>query len=168
MNPVKSIPVGVVVERIKADSQWADFIWKPVEAMPHVPEMKPWTKLSEDDKRASFYAGAGEIGLFPSETSHYRDNLLSDEPSIWCGLRPTESEPPLELFLTTADPAEGEGMTYTGTVICEPVPMPDAVQAVIEQFITEHHVERVFFKRKRDKSKPNLMERRIPIDEGKK
>lgn len=164
MNPFKAIPVGVIVERVKADSQWVDYLWKPVEAVAGNQKTAPWTKLSDDGKRATFYVGESEIGLFPSDTPQYKDNLLSDSPSIWCGLRATESDPPYELFLATADPAEGEGMTYTGTVICEPVPMPDAIQAVIEQFITEHHVERVFFKRKRDKSKPDIMQRRAPIE----
>ncbi len=168
MNPLKTIQVGIIVERVKADSQWADFIWKPVEAVAGNPKTAPWTKLSDKGDRTTYYVGTSDIELFPSETPQYKDNLLSEEPSIWVGLRATESDPPYELFLTTADPAEGEGMTYTGTVICEPVPMPDAIQAVIEQFVTEHHVERVFFKRKRDKSKPSLMERRAPINEGKK
>ncbi len=168
MKPVKTIPVGIIVERVKADSQWADYLWKPVEAVAGNQKTKAWTKLSDDGSRVTYYAGSSEIELYPSDTPQYRDNVLSETPSIWVGLRAAESDPPFELFLTTADSSEGEGMTYTGTVICEPVPMPDAIQAVIEQFITEHHVERVFFKRKRDKSQPNLMERRIPIDESDK
>ncbi len=169
MKPLKTIPIGVVIERVKADSPWADYLWKPVEAIPGNQKTAPWTKLSEDDSHAKFYLGASDIELYPSDTAQYRDNLLSETPGIWVGIRATEGEHPYELFLVTADPAEGEGMSYTGTVICEPVPMPDAVQAVIEQFITEHHIDRVFFKRKRDKSKPELMERRVPMKEsGKK
>ena len=39
-------------------------------------------------------------------------------------LRETGAEPPYALYLVTADPAEGEGMTAAGSNIVEPVPMP--------------------------------------------
>ena len=42
---LKSIPVGVVVERRKAASQWIDFLWRPVAVLPGEPEAKPWTVL---------------------------------------------------------------------------------------------------------------------------
>ena len=34
MSALVRIPVGVVVERRKAMSQWADFVWQPVAVLP--------------------------------------------------------------------------------------------------------------------------------------
>ncbi len=37
--PLLRIPVGVVVERRKADSPWIDFVWRGVGVLPDEPEM---------------------------------------------------------------------------------------------------------------------------------
>ena len=42
-----SIPIGVVVARHKAQSQWLDFVWRPVSVLAGVPEAKPWSELSD-------------------------------------------------------------------------------------------------------------------------
>ena len=52
----------------------------------------------------------------------------------------------------TADPAEGEASTEAGNNLVETVPMPDSIAEALEAFIAEHHVERPFFKRQRDRS----------------
>ncbi len=44
--PLASIPVGVVVERSKSASQWADYYWRPAGVLAGVPDTPPWTKLS--------------------------------------------------------------------------------------------------------------------------
>jgi hypothetical protein len=161
--PLLRIPVGVVVERRRAKSQWIDFVWRPIEALAGAPEAAPWTKLNGDDELATFYAGATEVELYPSETTNYRDNLATGTPLLWVVLRPTETEPRLELYAVTADPAEGEGYAQTGTDIVDSVPMPDAIADVVAAFVTEHHVERVFFKRKRDRADSEALAPRAPI-----
>ena len=75
-------------------------------------------------------------------------------------LSETGAEPPYALYLVTADPAEGEGMTAAGNNIVEPVPMPEAVRDAVAVFIAEHHVEEVFVKRKRDQADPDSLGRR--------
>jgi hypothetical protein len=162
VRPMMSIPVGVVVERRKAKSHWIDFVWRPTAVLDGVPEAKPWTMLSEEGEAANFFLGTASIDLYRSETGHYRDNLVSGNPQVWVVLRPSDGEHPYELFLTTADPAEGEGYTETGTDLVEPVPMPEAIRTAIEDFVSEHHVERVFFKRKRDRADPEALGRRGP------
>ena len=62
------ITVGVVVERRKAVSQWADFIWRPVGVLPGQPDTAPWTELSASDDRTTYYAGPAEIALYRTET----------------------------------------------------------------------------------------------------
>ena len=161
--PLEQIPVGVVVERRKAASPWIDFTWRAVSVLPGEPVAAPWTQLSAGGDVASFYAGATTIALYRSETAHYRDNLAAT-PSLWVALRPTGVEPPYELVAVTADPAEGEGFTQNGDHLVEAVPMPEAVRAVVEAFVAEHHVERPFVKRKRDRADPEALARRAPMD----
>ena len=167
--PLASIPVGVVVERSRGENRWADFHWRPVSVLAGVPDTPVWTKLSEDGERATYYAGAAAIELYRTETTHYRDNLQMDPPQLWVVLRPVERDPPYELAIVTADPAEGEGMTEAGANVVEPLPMPESVQEAIAAFITEHHVDRAFVKRKRDRANPDALARRgPPIRENRK
>jgi Protein of unknown function (DUF3305) len=161
--PLAQIPVGVVVERRKAASPWIDYTWRPVSVLPGEPVAAPWTQLSSSGDMASFYAGATDIALYRGETGHYRDNLAAT-PSLWVALRPTGVEPPYDLVAVTADPAEGEGFTQNGDHLVEVVPMPESVRALVEAFVAEHHVERPFIKRKRDRADPDSMARRTPTD----
>ena len=69
-------------------------------------------------------------------------------------LRPTGAEPPYDVMAVTADPAEGEAFTEAGNNLVETVPMPDGIAETLEAFIAEHHVERPFFKRQRDRAEP--------------
>jgi len=160
--PLVTIPVGVVVERSKSASPWADFHWRPVRVLSGVPDTPPWTKLAEDADRTSFYVGAAPIELYRTETAHYLDNLQIETPLLWIVLRPVDGDPPYELATVTADPAEGEGMTEAGVNIVESVEMPESVREAIAAFVAEHHVERAFVKRKRDRANPEALARRGP------
>jgi hypothetical protein len=55
--PLLRIPVGVVVERRKATSQWVDVVWRPVAVLGGLPGAAPWTPLAGDGETATFYAG---------------------------------------------------------------------------------------------------------------
>ena len=160
--PMASIPVGVIVERAKATSQWIDYIWRPTAVLAGQPDTPPWSALVDDGERATFYAGPATVELHRSATANYRDNLASGSPALWVVLRETGAAPPYALYLVTADPAEGEGMTEAGSNIVEPVPMPDTVRDTIAAFVAEHHVEEVFVKRKRDRADPESFGRRPP------
>lgn len=162
---LKSIEVGIVVERHKASSQWIDYVWRPA-AAGGVPQTKPWTILSQDGDVATFYAGAATIELFKSATAQYRDNLAGDQ-SLWVALRPTESDPPYSLLAVTADPSEGEAFSETGADLVDVVPLPDNVREAMIDFVAEHHVEQSFFKRKRDRADPEALARRDPMKDGK-
>jgi hypothetical protein len=156
------IAVGIVVERRKAASQWIDFTWRPVTILAGQPDAAPWTVLSSTADTTSFYAGTTEVALYRTETGSYRDNLASGVPSLWVALRPTGVEPPYEIVAVTADPAEGESFTQAGDDIVEALPMPASVRDVVEAFVAEHHVERPFFKRKRDRADPEALAPRSP------
>jgi hypothetical protein len=162
VKPLKSFPVGVVVQRTKASSPWIDYLWRPVTILPGVPDAAPWTKLSEEGEVATFYVGSADIEFFPSDTSQYRDNLFSGNPSLWVTMRPTGGEPPYSLWSVTADSSEGEMMTEAGQDLVEMVPMPDVVADELARFVAEHHVERIFYKRKRKDADPEALARRAP------
>ncbi|MCP3466591.1 DUF3305 domain-containing protein [Bradyrhizobium sp. CCGUVB23] len=158
--PLLRLPVGIVVERRKADSPWADFVWRCVAVLPDEPETKPWTVLREEDGKTLFYAGSATVDLYPSETARYRDNLASGTPSIWTVLSPALGAWPYSVAAVTADPAEGEAFTEAGANLVEAVPMPEVLRLAIESFVAEHHVEREFFKRKRRQADPEALARR--------
>jgi hypothetical protein len=152
-----------VVEKRKLTNPWAEFSWRPVAVLPGAPDTSPWSILDEQDEVTRFYAGACEVELFAGSGGFYRDNLLSDAPSLWVVLRPTGLEPPFEVFAVTADPHEGEAFTQAGNDLVEPVAMPEPVRRTIELFVAEHYVEAQFFKRQRDTADPEALARRSPV-----
>src|SRR5205085_9833899 len=131
----------------------------PVAVLAGRPAAAPWTVLSVEGETTTFYAGVIDIDLYRTETGNYRDNLATDRPSLWVALRPSGVEPPYDIVAVTADPAEGESFTQVGDNIVEEVPMPPAVHDVIEAFVVEHHVERPFSQRKRDRADPEALAR---------
>jgi hypothetical protein len=159
-TPLMRIPVGVVVARRKAASQWIDYTWAPVAVLHGVPETEPWTALSEQGDTATFYAGSADIELYRSETTYYRDNLASGAPGLWVIMSAAEGETPYRLVSVTADPAEGEGFAESAANLVENVPMPQSIQEIVAAFVAEHHVERQFFKRKRDRQDTESLARR--------
>ena len=161
MTALERIPVGVVIERRKAASQWIDFTWRPAAILGGTPVTAPWTLLSQEDDAATFYAGAADIELFRSETSNYRDNLAAGG-HVWVVLRSTDGEPPYQVFRVTVDPSEGEAYTEAGNDIVDAVPMPANVREIVAAFVAEHHVEQPFYKRKRKNHDPDALGRRPP------
>lgn len=156
--------VGLIVERLDPSSPWGEPIWLPVQVLEGVPDTPAWTVLARSRDRVRYFAGTFAVKLYSTDTAFYRDNLTAERPRLWVAMRPEGPEPPLDIIAVTADPTEGEGYTQTGTNVVEVVDLPPALAAEIAAFVTEHHVERVFEKRKRDKRPPHMIERRRPID----
>ena len=158
------IVVGVVVERRKAKSPWLDFLWRPVCVFAGTPSATPWTRISEEGDATTFYAGEAAIELHRTETASYRQNLCSGVPALWVVLRPTaaanSASPAFDILTVTADPSEGEALTGAGNNLVATVPMPAAIIETIDSFIAEHHVERPFNKRQRDRGEPQVPGRR--------
>ncbi len=158
--PLVSIPVGVVIERRKAASPWIDHIWRPVAVLNGTPETAPWTQLTSDGDVSTFYVGPASVDLYRTETAYYRDNLASGAPALWVALTATDADPPFAVVAVTADPAEGSAYTEAASNLVEQVSMPAAMQDIVAAFIAEHHVEREFVKRKRDRADPEALARR--------
>ena len=157
------IVVGVVVERRKAKSPWLDFLWQPVSVLVGTPSAVPRTRINEQGDSATFYAGETAIELHRTETVSYRQNLSSGMPALWVVLRPTaanSASSAFDILTVTADPSEGEALTDAGNNLVATVPMPAAIIETIDSFIAEHHVERPFNKRQRDRGEPQKPDRR--------
>ncbi|BAU89103.1 molybdopterin-guanine dinucleotide biosynthesis protein A [Methylorubrum populi] len=170
-TPTEGLPndrfeVGIIVARRRLKGPWASHAWLPVAALPAAPQAAPWTKLSETEEEATFYAGAHEVSLHIAETAHYRDNLVSGRPSLWVTLHAT-AEDTYEVASVTADPYEGESMAEGIGEIVEAVPMPPEVQAKLLAFFEAFHIERKFEKRKRDRADPEALAHRARAGHGK-
>jgi hypothetical protein len=144
------IPVGVVVERHKAQSPWLDFVCRPVLVLAGVPEAAPGTVIRAEGEVTTFYVGEAVIELHRTECANYRDNIASGAPQLWVVMRPAESEMRFDLLCVTADPAEGEALTGAGNDLVEPVAMPPPIIEILKRFIAEHPVQQPFFKRERE------------------
>jgi len=145
--------------------------WSPVRRQEHAPNEEERAcsdsigteyALEGDDEATQFYVGTAEIGLYRSDTPHYRDNLAAGSAGLWVVLRPTAGGPPFEVVTVTANPSEGEAFTESGSDLVEPVPMPESVRELIEAFIAEHHVDHAFSKREQQRADPDAMARRPP------
>jgi len=149
-----SIVVGVIVERRKARSPWLDFLWRPVSVLVGTPLAVPWTQIADEGDATTFYAGGAAIELHRTETANYRQNLSSGMPALWVVLRrrlANSANPAFDILTVTADPSEGEALTDAGNDLVATVPMPAAIIETIDGFIAEHHVERIFSKRQRNR-----------------
>lgn len=156
--PEDHFEVGVIVARRRLKGPWASHAWLPVGALPAAAAAAPWTRLSASAEEETFYAGAFEVSLHPSETAHYRDNLVSGRPSVWVALR-SVGEDAYAVSAVTVDPYEGESMAEGIGEIVEAVPMPAEAQAKLAAFVDAFHVERTFQKRKRDRADPEALAR---------
>src|SRR5712671_1626504 len=153
------IVVGVIVERRKARSPWLDFLWRPVSVLVGTPSAIPWTRIGDEGDATIFYAGEAAIELHRTETTNYRHNLSSGMPALWVVLRPrlaNSASPAFDILTVTADPSEGEALTDAGNDLIATVPMPVSIIEAIDGFIAEHHVERPFQKRQRDRGEPQI------------
>jgi hypothetical protein len=161
-EPVRHIPIGVVVERRKAASPWAEFLWRPAAVLAGLPDASAWTPLAEDGDAVTFYAGPAEIVLYRSEADNYRCNLMSGAPAVWVMMHPAGGEPPCVIGGVTADPAEGEGWTEPGQAIVEAVAMPEIVREQVAAFVAQYPARPGFVKRRRDRADPEALARRYP------
>lgn len=152
------IPVSVIVERRPASSPWVEHVWVPVAVLPAPTVAKPWTVLHRHDGLTAYIAGQAEVELHPSDTLGYKANLDSGRPVLWVVLRPCLDEPGMALHRVLADAAEAEALVSVGGEdVIEPVPMPGPVREAVEGFVAEHHRDRGFFKRRRDRADPEAL-----------
>ena len=153
------IPVAVLAERRPAATRWADWSWRAVEVLEDSPAVPPWTVLREAEGRTLFFAGEAKVALHPTDTANYRDNLTAEAPTVWVVLRESEAAPGYALHLVTVDAGEAQIYADAGNDLLEALPMPPGLRATTTAFVAEHHIERGFRKRRRDRADPEALAR---------
>jgi hypothetical protein len=164
--PEEFLKVSVIAEKRKSANIWIDHSWGVASVLPGAPDTPPMTIVGREEGVERFFLGIHGVLLSSSETMHYRDNLMSGTPKLWVILREHSEDGSISLVNVTADPSEGEGHTQAGSDIVEAVPMAEEIAAYIASFVDEHHVEREFFKRKRDRADPDALAHRRKYDPG--
>ncbi|MHB2168192.1 DUF3305 domain-containing protein [Alsobacter sp. R-9] len=158
--PQIHVEVGVIIARQEQTGPWGGTVWRVAGVLPAAPPVAPGTPLGRTAVGETFYGGPAGLVFHSGETEHYRDNLLSGAPSVWVALKPTMDG--CDVAVATVDPYEAEGLTEGFEDRIDAVPMPEIVREQLEAFVAEHHVERPFYKRKRDKVDPRKGFRRPP------
>ncbi|MCS6878326.1 MAG: DUF3305 domain-containing protein [Geminicoccaceae bacterium] len=148
------LELGIVVERRKGSTRWAEWIWRPVEVVPGVPASRTWRRLVEGDGWVRWLAGTLPLVLHRAETADYRVALSAEPPQLYVVLRANEDDPefPWKPFLLTASPFEAQVYAEPGDAIVEAVPMPEPVVAFVQEFVDRHHKDVPFLKRRRKRA----------------
>jgi len=153
--PQESISIGVIVEKRKSSNPWISHTWGAIGVVPGHSEASPLSLLGREGDVERYYLGASTLVVFSAETANYRDNLHSGSPKLWVVMRQDEHDGTVFLVAITADPSEGEGYAESECNLVDVVPMPPDIVTMLSDFVAEHHVEREFFKRKRDRIDPS-------------
>lgn len=159
--PQQILRLGVLAQKRPPLSRWSTGELRPVGVLVGEPATPPATLLSTENGVETWYLGARDLILWSGDTAHHRDNLASGRPAIWIALR-GQDPARADIVCLTADPYEGEGLASDLDLMVEAVAMPVAVQAVVDQFVTAHHVEMPFKKRKRLPADPQAFVARAP------
>lgn len=155
-------PVGIVVERRRMANPWQSHGWRVIAVLPGRPSTGPWTVLAKGEGWTRYFAGVVELELFRGETAAYKDNLESAQPSVYVVLRRADEEPGLRLLEATVDPWEVDAHADSGDDLIEAMPLPEDIAAWMRDFVAQHHVERAFYKRTRDRADPEALARGRP------
>ncbi len=124
-------------------NKWATRRVVPKALMADIPDLAKGSLMAEQGEVRTYYMGDHAVVLHSGETAHYINNLRAVQPSLWVSCNSGD------VNLVTADPYEGEAMASDPERLVESLPMPAAVARHIQAFIATHHVDEVFYKRKR-------------------
>lgn len=144
------ISVGVIGEKRKASSPWADDYWVPVAVVEGEMGHAAGDVIRQSEKATAYFMGMAEIYCHAAETEAYIYNFDSVMPAVYVVLRRDEDGPmPWLVHKVTVSPYEAQDFGDNAEDIIERVQMPDGIAQVLTGFIDRHHVEQPFKKRKR-------------------
>jgi len=152
------LPLGVVLRKTPGVTRWAKWVWRAVAVLPGAGPAD-WRELRREGDAVEFHAATVPLELYRTDTEAYLTGLSTKVPSIYVVMREDlDSESGLEVVLATASPYEGQDYADNGEDIVELVPMPQALMALVQDWIDRHHKEEKFVKRRRDKKRTDLVE----------
>ncbi len=145
-----TIPVGVVIRKQPGVTRWARWIWRPVAVLPGAPPAD-WRELRREGEAVEYHAATRTLEVHRAETEGYRVALSREPPSVYVVLRPSEAGAamPVDVFLVTASAFEAQDYLDSGEEIVEPVPMPPPLIGWLSEFVSRHHKDEPFVKRRR-------------------
>jgi hypothetical protein len=157
------MPISVVIERREAKNPWGGDLWRPLGVLPPGAAAEPGKILAEGEGWAHYQGGRFDIELFKRETEGYLTNLSQEPPRVFVVLRRNEdAEGPgeqegleFEPFMVTVCPYEASKYGEDHDDVVEGVPMPPDVLAWVRDFVTAHHVDTPFVKRKNRRQDDN-------------
>jgi hypothetical protein len=155
-----SMPLGIVIRKTPGVTRWAAWAWKVVAVLPGAAPAQ-WRELRRDGDAVEYHASTLELELFSTDTEGYQVTLAAKSPGIVVVLRDStdpKSDFPYEPTLVTASAYEGQDYMDSGDGLIELVPMPEGLIAWIRNFVTAHHVDEPFIKRRRDRQRVDLIE----------
>ncbi|MFX0545534.1 DUF3305 domain-containing protein [Roseovarius sp. S1116L3] len=146
----QSIPVGVVVRKSPGVTRWAKWAWRAVGILPGAGPAN-WTVLRNEGDVTEFHAATLPLKLYVSDTEAYVHELQTRQPSVYVVLSPDASSQdiPWKVTLVSASPYEAQDYCDSAEVMVEKVAMPGGMQAWVADFLSRHHEEETFVKRKR-------------------
>ena len=146
------IDVGVIAEKRKARSKWAEDIWCPTAIIEGQIPQNPGQIIRKTELVESYFMGRAEIDCHAKETESYIHNFESEVPCVFVILRrDEEDEHPLPWYVhvVTVSPYEAQDYADSAEDIIERVTMPLSIAKAVMDFTDQHHEEVVFKKRKR-------------------
>jgi len=172
------IHVGVLAEKRKSSSQWAEEYWIPTAVIETHVNQNEGDVLYETDAVKRYFMGYNQIYCHAKETEAYIHNFESRLPAIYVVLRKDdENIHPMDWYVhaVTVSPYEAQDYSDSAEDIVERVSMPIDIAKRIMDFVDAHHVEEEFKKRKRNNFKdevrqfgkePIFLERNRPKKNG--
>lgn len=150
-----SVPLGIVIRKSPGVTRWARWSWRVVDVLPGAGAAE-WRELRREGETVDYHAATVAMELWASDTEAYLTGLSSEAPSVYVVLRGAEDDDSgheIEVLLATASPYEAQDYLDSGEEIVEQVAMPDALAAVVRDFVAANHEDEEFVKRKRDNRK---------------
>ena len=152
------MPLGVVLRRTPGVTRWAAWAWKAVAVLPGAAPAD-WRVLREEGGVTEYHAATLPLSLHGAETEAYLHGLQAQVPSIYVVMRQKGGAgDPLDVVLVTASPYEAQDYCDSGEEIVERVAMPPGLVAWVQEFVDRFHEEEVFVKRRRDKTRVDLVQ----------
>ena len=144
-----SIPLGIVVRRAPGVTAWVKWTWTAIAVLPGAGPAD-WREIARDGEAIEYHAATVTLELFRTDTEAYLSGLSTREPAIYVVMRDGARDHP-EVVLATVSPYDAQDYADSGDEMIDKVAMPQGLVDWIKTFISQHHEDEVFIKRKRDK-----------------
>ena len=153
-----SLQVGVVIRRQPGVTRWAKWVWRPVAVLPGAGPAR-WKELRRDGEAVEYHAATVTLELHRADAEAYLVSLAMRPATVFVVLRSDTDATgkfPWQVHAVTASAFEAQDYQEGGDEIVEPLPMPPALLAFVEDFAQAHFKDEVFIKRRRDRQRVDL------------